>query len=61
MSPKYRVQVHVDDYWNYVVEAKDEQEARERAYVDFRQAVEDLENPTIEVEEVPDDTPLGDV
>lgn len=59
--PKYRLQVHVEDYWDYVVEAKDLQEARDRARIDFREAIDLIENPTIAVERVSDDTPLGDV
>ena len=58
--PRYRLQVRVEDYWDYVVEAKDEQEAEERADIDFKEVVGDL-RPILEVEEVPDDTPLGDV
>lgn len=57
---KYRLQVRVEDYWDYVVEAKDKQEAEERAYVDFREVVADL-HATVEVEDAPDDAPLGDV
>lgn len=61
MSPKYRLQVRLEDYWDYIVEAKDADEARRRAEVDFREGISFLDKPTIEVERVGDDTPLGDV
>ncbi len=56
---KFLLKVTVETYWNYVVEAADENEARSRAVVDYMNSVDDL-RPDIEITQVPDDTPEGD-
>ena len=57
--PKFYLQVRIDSYMAYVVEAADEGEARQRGRIDFENSLDSLEID-IDVEEVPDDTPLGD-
>ena len=57
---KFRVIVKTETYWDYVVSAETEDEARERARVDFDNSRDQLE-VDIDVEQVPDDTPEGDV
>jgi hypothetical protein len=58
--PKYRVTTTVETYFDVIVEAEDEQEARDRAQIDFDHSL-DLLQIDIEVIEVPEDTELGDV
>jgi hypothetical protein len=57
---KYRVTTTVDFYWDVIVEAEDELEARNWAAIDFDNSLDSL-RPYIEVTEVPEDTELGDV
>lgn len=58
--PRFRVTTVVDGYWDAIIEADDEQEARDRAQTDFDHAFDSL-RPDIEVVPVPDDTKLGDL
>ena len=57
---KFQLTIEVDTYWHYIVEATDAREAKRRAVLDFDTIYLDSINPNIEVEDVPDDTPLGD-
>ena len=59
--PRFQIYAHVDDYQRYVIEAKDELDAGEKAQESFERLLDSLRLITlIDVEEVPDDTPLGD-
>jgi hypothetical protein len=57
--PRFLVKVTIDDYWQYVIEAANEDEAEMDAQECFDMTVNQL-RPTIELAPVPDDTPLGD-
>ncbi len=57
--PKYRVMTTVNDYWDVIVEAADEQEARDRGLIDFDNSL-NLLVADIEVYPVSDETELGD-
>ncbi len=56
---RFLLNVSTDTFWNYVVEADNEQAARNRARTDFDNSLDQLE-VDVEVEQVPDDTPEGD-
>ena len=56
---RFLLHVSTDTFWNYVVEADNEQAARNRARTDFDNSLDQLE-VDVEVEQVPDDTPEGD-
>ncbi len=56
---RFLLHVSTDTYWNYVVEAASEEEARDRARTDFDNSLDQLV-VDIEVESVSDDTPEGD-
>ncbi|MBI2405397.1 hypothetical protein HYV22_04465 [Candidatus Gottesmanbacteria bacterium] len=56
---KYLITISTEDYLSYVAECQDENEARERAEVDWQNSLERL-RPIIVVERVPDDSPIGD-
>ena len=55
--PRFRVHITVDDYWEYIVECADLTQAREQATTNFEAQ---RCRPIISVEQVEDDTPLGD-
>ncbi len=57
--PKYLLSVQFNEYWEYVIEADSKEEAFLRALEDVTNSLDIIE-PTIKVEEVGDDTPLGD-
>lgn len=59
--PKYRIQVRVEEYMDYVVEAASEDEAIARGQVDSQEGMLASLVPTVEAEEVEPDTPEGDV
>ena len=59
--PKYLIEVQLEEYLRYVAECSSEEEAEERGRVDFREGVLPDARLTITVEEVPDDTPEGDL
>ncbi len=56
---RFLLHVSTETYWNYVVEAASEEEARGRARTDFDNSLDQLV-VDIEVESVSDDTPEGD-
>ncbi len=59
--PKYQIEAHMNDYQRYVIEESDEDTAWDAAYRAFRMFLSDkLLVVDLEVEEVPEDTPLGD-
>ena len=57
---KYRVTTRVETYFDVIIEAEDEQDARNRACIDFDNS-RDLLETHIEVVEVMDEAELGDV
>lgn len=57
---KYLVQITVEDYWRFVVEDTSAENAEESARIGFDSAYRADLRPTITVEPVPDDTPVGD-
>lgn len=58
--PKFRVQIKLDNYWDYILESSDAEAARIHGRNTFYEGVEALE-PEVEVEEVPEDTSEEDV
>ena len=58
--PKYQIYVWTDTYIRYVAECEDEDEAKARGEVDFVQGALADASVSVEVEQVPDDTPEGD-
>ena len=62
--PKYRINIQVDEYMQYVVECSSADEARKRGLVDFEMARMEATfpgfKPTITVSQVADNVELGD-
>lgn len=58
--PKFHIHTSTDTYFSYVAECVDEEEARQRGRIDFENSLENLV-VDVTVEQVDDDTPVGDV
>lgn len=59
--PRYRVTIHVDEYWDYIVEGDDEDDVMRGANNRWWEGIDDDIWPDIVIKQVEDDTPLGDV
>lgn len=58
---RFKLAITVDEYYELVVQAESEEEARRRAETDFQESFREWLRPSIKIEQVEDDAPLGDV